>query len=179
MKLSRNLFLPFTYYLYHKPTKKHYYGVRYANDAHPESLWKTYFSSSKIVKKLIEEYGSDSFFVKVRKIFKTKEKAFKCEQKILTKFDVLNNVNWINSAIGGTYKLKRPHGIPAWNKGKSMSEIQKKKISEKMKGRTAWNKGIPNSLSAQNGKNGAEAMSIKAKGRKRLYKSDGSWTWIY
>lgn len=169
--------MAFTYYLYHKPTNKNYYGVRYAKDANPDSLWKTYFSSSKIVKRLIEEYGPDSFFVEVRKQFKTKEQAFKCEQKILKKFDVINNPNWLNCSVGGSYLFKKPFGIPAHNKNKKMSEEQKLKISNSMKGRVAWNKGVHNPLASLNGKKAAKKLSIVAKGRKRKYFPDGSWTW--
>ena len=43
----------------------------------------------------------------------------------------------------------------------------------------AWNKGIPNMLSANNARKGADKLSAKAKGRTRLYKEDGTWTWQY
>ena len=66
---------PYTYHLYHIPTGLHYYGVRWAKNCAPSDLWSTYFSSSKAVKKLIKEYGKDSFIAKVRKVFTTKEQA--------------------------------------------------------------------------------------------------------
>lgn len=47
------------------------------------------------------------------------------------------------------------------------------------KGKIAWNKGLPNPTAAENGKKGAAKMSAKAKGRKRMYKEDGTWTWEY
>lgn len=43
----------------------------------------------------------------------------------------------------------------------------------------AWNKGIPNPHSADNARKGAEKLSAKVRGRTRLYKEDGSWTWQY
>lgn len=43
----------------------------------------------------------------------------------------------------------------------------------------AWNKGLPNSTSADNARKGASKLSAKVKGRTRLYKEDGSWTWKY
>jgi hypothetical protein len=49
----------------------------------------------------------------------------------------------------------------------------------KADGRTSWNKGIPNSTSADNARKGASKVAAKATGRKRLYKEDGSWTWYY
>ncbi len=46
-------------------------------------------------------------------------------------------------------------------------------------GRKTWNKGISNPNSSTNGKKGAKKMSEMAKGRKRKYLPDGSWTWEY
>jgi len=43
----------------------------------------------------------------------------------------------------------------------------------------AWNKGLPNSTSADNARKGAAKLSATVKGRTRLYKEDGSWTWQY
>ena len=54
---------PFTYLLYCKPTGQYYYGSRYSNNSHPSQLWKTYFTSSKTVKKLIEQDGINSFII--------------------------------------------------------------------------------------------------------------------
>ena len=47
------------------------------------------------------------------------------------------------------------------------------------KGATPWNKGLPNPTAAENGRKGASKLSAKVKGRTRLYKQDGSWTWQY
>jgi hypothetical protein len=74
-------------------------------------------------------------------------------------------------------KIKKER-IP-WNKGLTMSESFKKSISIRNKGKTAWNKGLPNPISAKNGKNGAAKLSKSVTGRKRLYRSDGTWTWTY
>jgi hypothetical protein len=46
-------------------------------------------------------------------------------------------------------------------------------------GRPTWNKGVPNPQAADNARKGAKKLSEKVKGRKRLYLSDGSWTWQY
>lgn len=43
----------------------------------------------------------------------------------------------------------------------------------------AWNKGLPNPNSIENARKGAAKLSNIAKGRKRLYKEDGTWTWVY
>jgi len=122
---------PYTYHLYHKPTGKHYYGVRTAKDCHPDELWVTYFSSSKIVNFMIEEYGIDSFDYKIRKIFETAEEALEWEMKFLFRIDAATKDNWLNRHNGG--KNFCTAGTTPWNKGVSHSEEARKKISEKRK----------------------------------------------
>lgn len=113
--------MPYTYYLYHKPTGKHYYGVRTAKDCHPDELWVKYFSSSKIVKLLREQYGDDSFEYQIRKIFETRENALEWEMKFLTRIDASNREDWLNLCNGGkTFSTT----------GRIPSEEQRKKNSE-------------------------------------------------
>lgn len=80
------------------------------------------------------------------------------------------------------YNLKsgKPKGISPWNKGKYgvYSNEYRKKISEARKGKPTT-KGKPNPLAAENARKGAAKLSVKTKGRKRLYLPDGSWTWQY
>ena len=60
------------------------------------------------------------------------------------------------------------------SKGKNNS-----KLSETLKGRVAWNKGLENKTAAENGKKGAAKLSNTVMGRKRKYNDDGTWTWVY
>jgi len=78
-------------------------------------------------------------------------------------------------------KIGAPKGTTPWNKGTQgiFSEEHRKKISQSKIGHAAWNKGTPNPLGAKNGRKGAKKLSETAKGRKRFYKEDGSWTWQY
>lgn len=92
---------PFSYYLYHVPTKKHYYGIRHGKNADPDTLWKTYFSSSKIVKQLIAEYGKDSFTVEVRRTFQNSQEAILWEHKVLRRLNAATRNDWINRHNGG------------------------------------------------------------------------------
>jgi|APFre7841882654_1041346.scaffolds.fasta_scaffold102540_1 hypothetical protein len=62
-------------------------------------------------------------------------------------------------------------GKIAWMRGTAIPGFQK--------GQTAWNKGIPNTLSAVNGKKGAAKLSAKVKGRRLAYRDDGSRYWVY
>lgn len=51
----------YVYQLTHKPSGKVYIGCRYARGCHPDDLFKTYFTSSKAVNKLIKKDGVESF----------------------------------------------------------------------------------------------------------------------
>jgi hypothetical protein len=74
---------------------------------------------------------------------------------------------------------KKMSGKIPWNKGTKMSEEAKQKLSESRKGSVPWNKGLPNPLAADNGKKSAAKQSASVTGRRRQYRDDGSWFWIY
>lgn len=122
---------PYTYYLFHKPTGKHYYGVRTAKNCHPDELWKTYFSTSKIVKLLREQYGDDSFEYEVRKLFETPKDALEWETKFLTRIDAATKDDWLNQHNGGGKFTTAGKG--SWITGKTHNEKTRRKISEKRK----------------------------------------------
>lgn len=56
---------PYVYFIKNKTTKMKYIGVRYAKGCHPDDLWKTYFTSSSLIKTLIDVYGKEDFYIKV------------------------------------------------------------------------------------------------------------------
>ena len=118
--------IPYSYFLYHKPTGLKYYGIKYGKHCHPDQLWVKYFSSSKIVQQLIKEYGKDSFDCTVRKIFTSSSKALLWEHKVLRRLDAANKEDWINRHNGGKkFRAPEQHSINT-----------KKAISKKLKGRT-------------------------------------------
>lgn len=49
------------YIIRHKPSGMRYAGARWSARAEPDDLWKTYFTSSKTVQRLIDIDGKDSF----------------------------------------------------------------------------------------------------------------------
>lgn len=88
---------PYTYCITHVPSGKRYYGVRWAKNCDPSELWVTYFTSSKVIKSLIEQDGAESFTYSVRKVFTTIEKALLWEQTVLYRLHVIQNDNWLNT----------------------------------------------------------------------------------
>lgn len=58
-------YIPYVYLIKNKTTNLKYLGVRYAKGCHPSDLWSKYFTSSSMVKRLIEEFGENDFYVKV------------------------------------------------------------------------------------------------------------------
>lgn len=132
---------PYTYHLYNKITEQHYYGVRYGKGCHPSDLWVTYFSSSVHVKRLIEEYGKDSFDVEVRKTFISADAALTWEQRVLRRLKVTQRLDWLNRVDHGTkcpqFSLEHRQKISESNRrrvgpntGRKFSEEHKQKLRE-------------------------------------------------
>lgn len=88
--------IPYTYLLKFKPANLFYYGVRFRENCNPDEFWETYFTSSKVIKRLIDEFGKDSFEFEIRKIFNTKRSARDWEQMVLLKIDAENHPKFIN-----------------------------------------------------------------------------------
>lgn len=59
-------YIPYTYLIGWTILDCYYYGVRTAKGSTPEDFWKTYFTSSKQVKKLRIQYG-DPDVIMIRK----------------------------------------------------------------------------------------------------------------
>lgn len=197
--------IPYTYFLiFTNPINnqiKFYYGSKVAKDADPSLLWMSYFTSSKIIKDLISQFGKDSFKPSVRRIFtpisdseediqKSISRAKNLENKILRKYNVRNNPNWINESINtfGDYyafyktiehkaKLgmkgdrnpsKRPEvraKISKSKTGKKLSENHRKNISIGHIGQKPWNAGIQ--WSDEQKKNLKSEVRIKAMSENR------------
>jgi len=126
--MNEKEYIPYSYIVKQKDTGLWYYGIEYAQKskiANPENLWKTYFTSSKEVHTLIEEYGIDSFDAEVRQTFKTAEEANKWEKKVLSKiFKWKNN---INKNAGGYITNK---GMIYVNNGKEQMMVYPEHIPE-------------------------------------------------
>jgi hypothetical protein len=91
--------IPYTYRITHIPSGKHYYGARYAAECHPSDLFVTYFTSSKVVARLIEQDGVDAFFCEIRKVFIIPQDCTTWERKVLSRLKVVTSNNWLNLVV--------------------------------------------------------------------------------
>lgn len=192
--------IPFTYFLYHKPTGKKYYGVRYKKGCHPSDLWTNYFSSSDIVEQMIIDYGSDSFDYEVRKIFQSIDAAKMWESKVQRRLRVDIREDWINQHIqSGKFRCTGHNSKTREKLSRSLSglpktEIHKKRISEKslldrqarrdagwkmprdaVEASIQWRKENYDSFYTE-GRN--RKMSASKTGTKRHYLPDGSFIYV-
>lgn len=192
----------FTYLLIHLPTGKRYYGVRFAKGAHPDQLWTTYFSTSKIVKQLIAETGVSSFTAEVRRTFDDPLKALAWETKFLHRIDATRREDWLNRHNGGKkFRAPETHSPETRAKlsrsltGRKCSDEQRRKQSEKAKLReqarreTGWKmppESTQQGLSTRKAKIAAgeinpysedrnKKMGETKRGTYRVYRSDGSY----
>lgn len=99
---------PFTYTIIHIPSNVKYYGARYSKKCDPSELGKSYFSSSKTLKRLIQEEGLSNFQFKVRRIFKTAEETLRWETKFLTRINAAESPMWFNKTNGAAGGHNRP-----------------------------------------------------------------------
>lgn len=128
---------PYTYLIKFIPTGQVYYGVRWANKVAPEDdLWKRYFTSSKYVKELIDEYGSEWFEYEIRRVFDDVDKARKWEEQVLIKMNVLNEDKWLNK--NNTIAINAMKGENHPMHGKTHTKEVREKLSELRKNCTGW-----------------------------------------
>jgi|AntDeeMinimDraft_6_1070357.scaffolds.fasta_scaffold03616_2 hypothetical protein len=92
-------YIPYTYIVKNKTTGLFYYGVKFSKrDANPKLFWKKYFTSSRIIKQLIEVYGKDDFDYQIRKTFSDATSAVKWEQRVIKR--IIKNEKCINMSLG-------------------------------------------------------------------------------
>lgn len=119
---------PYTYYIYWKHLNLHYYGKRSGRGCHPEELFVTYFTSSKLVSDVRAEYGEPDIIF-VHKIFSDTLSCSAQEENILKgvgNFGAARHLNWLNQTNGNLN----------WDTtGKPNTPEQKQKISNSTKGR--------------------------------------------
>lgn len=125
---------PYTYYIAWTGINLQYYGVRYASDCHPDDFWTTYFTSSKVVATLREEFG-DPDVIQIRKIFDCREKAIDWEHKVLRRLKVITNESWANQAV-------------TWPCPPKFDDAHRKALSKARKGKVKFSDETKAKLSA-------------------------------
>ena len=140
-------------YLLKCPDGRVYYGSSYTKKlvANPKKFWTEYFTTSKDIHAMIEEYGKESFEFEIRKTFDCHEKCHQWETKVLHRMNVIhddrfvnksNNVNfganigghnWTDESKKKSSEARLGEANPMY--GKSHSEENKKKWSEMKKGK--------------------------------------------
>ena len=81
--MSKSNYIPYVYWIKNITTGYKYIGVKYGKrNTHPNLFWKTYFTSSNNVHKLIDLYGQDDFKIKILKTFDNKYDALTYENKL-------------------------------------------------------------------------------------------------
>ena len=131
---------PYTYVVRHKETGYFYYGCKFANDGytHPELFWnkehkRGYFTSSKLIHKMIDEYGIDAFEFEVRKVFDCPKSTFLYEQKVIRRI-----IGWekcLNAGVGGSCDVNKQrrikiNGISCYDKSTLKMHATKLKVGE-------------------------------------------------
>lgn len=90
---------PYTYVIKWSSHNVSYYGVRYRKNCHPKDLWKTYFTSSPLVRNFRYEFGEPDI-IQIRKVFNCVEKARNWESRVLHRLNAVNSKKWLNKNYG-------------------------------------------------------------------------------
>ena len=86
----------YTYTIQHLPTNKIYYGVRKSTTV---DIGTTYFSSSKLIKRMLQEEPFENFKFKVRRKFLSYSEARLHETKMLSRIQAVTNPMILNQAV--------------------------------------------------------------------------------
>lgn len=90
--------MPYTYLIGWSHINKYYYGCRYAKNCDPSDLWVAYFTSSKYVKQLRQEYGNPDV-IQIRKTFNTTKECVQHESRVLKR--IVYRDNFVNKNVAG------------------------------------------------------------------------------
>lgn len=91
--------MAYVYKITFLPTDQYYIGYRGSKKATPSDLLATYFTSSKVVARLIKEHGVDKFAKEILAEFDTGVEAYEYEQQLLREHDVESNTQMLNKRL--------------------------------------------------------------------------------
>lgn len=97
--------MPYTYLIGWSKTNIYYYGVRYSKHCNPADLWKTYFTSSKVVKQYVLQYG-DPDIIQIRRVFKNSNEARVWEEKVLKRIKASTRNDFLNKSTGAAIPVE-------------------------------------------------------------------------
>jgi len=185
--------MAYTYLIGWTQMNKWYYGVRFTKSCLPTDLFISYFTSSNYVNDFIVENGMPDV-IQIRKIFDDPNKAIKWEYRVLKKLKIHENEKWLNRNVGGNIVFDeqvrkkmsdKKKGKSPSNKGKRMSDEQRKKISDTRKLKGLGHKNaqyLPRMMGDSNPMRNdtvRKKFSEQVTGRRKRYNEDGSWSWYY
>jgi hypothetical protein len=167
------MYLAYTYFIKNTITNQYYYGFRCRNiklkRTPEEDFWIYYFTSSKEIKKLLKEYGKDSFDIKIIMRDLNWKKCHEYEQELISehldkelclnsycarseKFSTAGTVHSQETkdkisfaGRGKTRTNETKNKISAAKTGVPRPEETKVKMNKFLKGHLTWNKGVPHS----------------------------------
>jgi hypothetical protein len=91
--------MAYVYKVIFLPTNQYYIGYRGSKNATPDDLFTTYFTSSKVIARLIKEYGVEKFDKEILAEFNTGVEAYEYEQQLLREHDVESNNQMLNKRL--------------------------------------------------------------------------------
>lgn len=113
---------PYVYRIKFIATGQYYIGTRYSKNLKRNDILVTYFTHSKVIKKMIHEYGVSSFSIDYIEEYDTKEEAVIREQELI-RIHIDDHLN-LNGNIGNGYVYKPifrqipdENGITSYQKG--------------------------------------------------------------
>ena len=160
---STNIYIPYTYLLFHKKSRTFYYGSRTAKNCHPSDLFESYFSSSNVVKSIIKKEGKDAFLFRVDKTFETAEETLDYEYDVLERYKAGTNERFLNLTHSKSGCMWTPEVR------KKASETHKRRVREGTH-KTAFKKGQAPTKGFTGGKHTEESiLKIKRLGEDHHY----------
>jgi hypothetical protein len=116
----------YTYSIQHLPTNKIYYGVRKSTTV---DIGTKYFSSSKLIKQMLNAEPIKNFKFKVRRKFLSYEEARLHETKVLSRIKAVTNPMILNQAVSSP-RLCSKNPTAEIQRRKSISKAMKQLWSE-------------------------------------------------
>jgi len=131
-------------------------GKIYVGKHQAETLDNSYLGSGDLIKKAIRKYGRKSFKKEILEICNSSIEAYDREAKIVNE-EFIDRTDTYNLKIGG----EGGSGITPWNKGKTLPQEMKDKISKTLTGRVQPKEEIDRRAAAMIGRTHSNETKLK------------------